>query len=50
VEVTDAVGKVGEELLSSVKVAVVEPCPEDGHSELAPMRTSVADGTAVASS
>jgi hypothetical protein len=50
VEVVGAVGKVGEDLPSSVKVAAVEPCPENHRSELAPERTSVGDGAAIAGS
>jgi hypothetical protein len=38
------VGTVEEELSSLEKVAAVEPYPEEGHSELAPVRASVADG------
>jgi hypothetical protein len=38
------VGTVEEELSSLEKVAAVEPCPEEGHSELAPVRASMADG------
>jgi hypothetical protein len=50
VEVIDAVGKVGEDLPSSVKVTAVEPCPENHYSELAPERTLLGDGAAVAGS
>jgi hypothetical protein len=50
VEVDGAVGKVGRDLPSSVKVTAVEPCPENGCSELAPVRTLVVDGAVVAGS
>jgi hypothetical protein len=44
VEVIGVVGTVEEELSSLEKVAAVEPYPEEGHSELASVRASVADG------
>jgi hypothetical protein len=50
VEVVGAVGKVGRDLMSSVKVTVVEPCPENGCSELVLVRTLVVGGAMVAGS
>jgi hypothetical protein len=44
VGVIGAVGMVREEIPGSEKVAMVELCPKESRSEVAPVRASVADG------